>query len=229
MRVLIIEDIPLSRLGIKTAIVQENIEVFSAERGLTGLESIRQHQPDVVIFKLDLPDINGLDLITTIHQEFPNIKIVVISGHSDKGLMKLAFNRGASCYLLPDTEPEILLYAVKTAYEGQCWIDPRLSRAMLDIEETSSYGKKKKRESLTSMEIKVLKLMALGFSNEKIADKLNVSTGSIRGYTNSLNLKLGSINRAHAVFLAIVFGYINCKSLLEEFADSENQPAVNIR
>jgi DNA-binding CsgD family transcriptional regulator len=71
--------------------------------------------------------------------------------------------------------------------------------------------------------------MALGFSNEKIALKLNVSTGSIRGYTNSLNYKLGSTNRAHAVFLAIFFGYINCKSLFSEFAESENQPAVNTR
>jgi DNA-binding NarL/FixJ family response regulator len=226
MRVLIIEDIPICRLGIKTAIVQENIEVFSADSGLSGMKSIRHSQPDVVIFKLDLPDINGLDLITTIHQEFPTIKIVVISSNSDEGLIKSVFNRGASSYLLPDTKEEILLYAVETAYEGQCWIDPRLSRAMLDIE-TSPRGKTKVSESLTSMEIKVLKLMALGLSNEKIALKLNVSTGSIRGYTNSLNYKLGSTNRTHAVFLAIFFGYINCKSLFWEFADSENLPSFD--
>lgn len=229
MRVLLIEDIPIYRLGIKTAIVRANVEVFSADSGLTGLESIRQHQPDVVIFKIDLPDINGIDLITAIHTEFPQIKIIVLSCHSDEGLLKLAFNCGASSYLLQDTDPEILLYAVKTSYSGQCWIDPRLSRAILDIEETPLEGNKKLRESLTPMEMKVLKLMALGFSNEKIAEKLHVSSGSIRGYTNSLNLKLGSLNRAHAVFLAIFFGYINCKSLFLEFANSENQPADNIR
>jgi DNA-binding NarL/FixJ family response regulator len=230
MRVLIIEDLPILRLGIKTAILPTNMEVFEADSGLKGLESIRQNHPDVVLFKIDLPDLNGIDLITAIHDEFPDIKIVVLSEHSDEGLLKLAFNSGATSYLLEDTDPEILLYALKLSYEGLCWIDPRVSRSILDIEsDTNSKGKRKFRESLTPMEMKVLKLMAFGFSNEKIAEKLHVSTGSIRGYTNSLNLKLGSLNRPHAVFLAIFFGYINCKSLFEEFGGSGNLPAVNIR
>jgi DNA-binding NarL/FixJ family response regulator len=228
MRVLIIEDLPIVRLGIKTAISQANVKVSEADSGRLGLESIRHSQPDVVIFKINLPDVSGIDLITAIHTEFPNLKIIVLSSHSDEGLLKLAFNSGATSYLLEDTDPEILLYAIKMSYEGQSWIDPRVSRAMLDKEsETSKKGKKKLRESLTPMEMKVLKLMAFGFSNEKIASKLHVSAGSIRGYTNSLNLKLGSMNRPHAVYLSILLGYINCKALFEEFACSENLPSFD--
>ncbi|RCJ19089.1 hypothetical protein A6770_32430 [Nostoc minutum NIES-26] len=228
IRVLIIDDYPILRLGIKTALTNTNIEVHEADSGEQGLQQVRETNPDIVILKIDLPDINGIDLISEISQEFPDVKIVVLSSHSDEGLLKMAFNAGASSYLLSDTEPEILLYAIKMSYQGQCWIDPRVSRSILDIKEEDNSLRKGKKfgESLTPMEMRVLKLMAFGLSNEKIALNLHVSPGSIRGYTNSLNLKLGSQNRAHAVFRAISLGYINCKSLFLEFSGSENLEAV---
>ncbi|YAF99406.1 MAG: response regulator (plasmid) [Nodularia sp. CChRGM 3473] len=230
IRVLIIEDLPILRFGLKTTVSQQaNMEVCGeVASGKQGLQAIRKSKPNVVILKIDLPDINGIDLIITIKKEFPDIKIVVLTQHSDEGLLKLAFNSGASSYLLQDTEPEILLYAIKMSYEGQCWIDPKLSRSILDIKEEESPLKKGKKfgESLTSSEIKVLKMMAFGFSNEQMAENLHVSIGTIRGYTNSLNLKLGSQNRAHAVFRAISLGYINCKSLFLEVSNNDNWEAV---
>ncbi|BBD62870.1 two-component response regulator (plasmid) [Nostoc sp. HK-01] len=228
MRVLIIDDYPILRLGIKTALESANIEVQEADSGEQGLQLLRGTHPDLVILKIDLPDVSGIDLITEINQEFPDVKIVVLSQHSDEGLLKMAFNAGANSYLLSDTEPEILLYAIKMSYQGQCWIDPRLSRSILDIKEEDNSLRKGKKfgESLTQIEMKVLKLMAFGFSNEQIADNLHVSSGSIRGYTNSLNLKLGAQNRAHAVFRAICLGYINYKSLFTEIPGGENLEAI---
>lgn len=219
MRALIIHDYPIIRLGLKTILAQANIEVCDeVNSGQQGLESIRQNHQGIVILEIDLPDINGIDLISTIHQEFPDTKIVVFSQYSDEGLLKLAFNSGATSYLLQDTEPEILLYALKMSSQGQSCIDPRVSRSPLDIKEEEKSLRKGKKygESLTPAEMKVLKLIAFGFSNERIAQNLQVSTGTIRGYTNSLNLKLGSQNRAHAVFRAISLGYINYKSLFLE-------------
>jgi DNA-binding NarL/FixJ family response regulator len=224
IRVLIIDDYPILRLGIRTALESVNIQVQEADSGEQGLQQVRDTHPDVVILKIDLPDVSGIDLISEINQEFPHVKIVVLSGHSDEGLLKMAFNAGANSYLLSDTRADILVYAVEMSYQGQCWIDPRLSRSILDIKEEDNSLRKGKKfgESLTSMEMRVLKLMAVGFSNERIADNLHVSPGSIRGYTNSLNLKLGAQNRTHAVFRAICLGYINYKSLFTEISGDEN-------
>lgn len=212
IRVLIIEDVPLLRLGLKTCFNnRKDIEVQDTDSPL-GLEKLKSISPDVVILKFDL------DLIGLIKQKYPQIRIVVIGQQqADEGLVKLAFNSGATSYLLEDTRPDILMIAVEMSYQGQCWIDPRISRSILDINQAEGTAHKKGKkygESLTPMEMKVLRLMAVGFSNERIASHLSVSPGSIRGYTNSLNLKLGSQNRTHAVFRAISLGYINCNSLL---------------
>jgi DNA-binding NarL/FixJ family response regulator len=212
IRVLIIEDVPLLRLGLKTTLNRIDIEVYETDSTL-GLQQAQLIRPDVVILNLDI------DLIDSIKQESPDIKIVVLGQQKvDEGLLKLAFSCGATSYLLQDTKPDIFLYAVEMSYQGQCWVDPRVSRSILDIskEEDNSLRKGKKfGESLTPTEMKVLRLMAVGCSNLKIASTLHLSPGSIRGYTNSLNLKLGSQNRVHAVFRAISLGYINCNSLLE--------------
>lgn len=227
MRVLIIDDFPIPRFGIKMILESANIEVYEASSGAEGLSQLHNFLPDLVILKIDLPDLDGFDLISTITQEFPHIKIVVLSQHSDEGLLKLAFNCGATSYLLQNTEPDILLYAIKMSYQGQSCIDPRLPPSLLDKDEDNTFRKGKKfGESLTPIEMKVLKLMACGFSNDQISLSLNISPGSVRGYTNSLNLKLGSQNRAHAVFRAIYLGYINCQSLLQEISNNHNLSAV---
>ncbi|BAT56766.1 two-component response regulator (plasmid) [Nostoc sp. NIES-3756] len=221
IRVLIVEDVPITRVGLKTILNRIDIEVHEADSNL-GLQQVKLIRPDVVILKLDI------DLITSVKQESLNTKIVVLGQQVDEGLLKLAFSCGATSYLLQDTKPDILLYAVEMSSQGQCWVDPRVSRSILDInkEEDNSLRKGKKfGESLTPTEMKVLRLMAVGFSNVKIASTLHLSPGSIRGYTNSLNLKLGSQNRVHAVFRAIYLGYIDCNSLLED-SSSEILEAV---
>jgi DNA-binding NarL/FixJ family response regulator len=211
IRVLIIDDVPLLRLGLKTILNRIDIEVHETDSNF-GLQQVKSIRPDIVILKFDI------DLIGLIKRECPDIRVIVIGQQqADEGLVKLAFKSGATSYLLQDTRPDVILFAVEMSYQGQCWIDPRVSRSILDInkEEDNSHKKGKKYgESLTPMEMKVLRLMAVGFSNERIAIQLSVSAGSIRGYTSSLNLKLGSMNRAHAVFRAISLGYINCNSLL---------------
>lgn len=226
IRIVIIEGNSLLRLGLSKAISQSPImevcgEVSSAYE---GIELIAKTNPDIVIINIFLPDMGGIEATMAIKQQF-NCKVVILTNQHEEEIVTLAFNAGADSYLLSNTEPEIFRYALASTYNQGCWIDPKLSKNFLnyiDHQEKVKQKGKKCGVTLTDTEIRTLKLMARGFSNEQIAGILHVTEGTVKCYVHLLNQKLSAHNRVHAILRGAILGYFSYNSLIVEVLKSEN-------
>lgn len=226
IRILIIEGNSLLRLGLSGAISQSPTMEVCAEAASAreGIELITKTNPDIVIINISLPDMGGIEATLAIKQQF-NCKVVVLTNQHEEEIVTLALNAGAHSYLLSDTEPEIIRYALIATYKSECWIDPKLSKnflAYIEQQEKNKHKGKKSGATLTDSEIRILKLMARGFSNEQIAEILHVTEGTVKCYVHLLNQKLSAHNRVHAVLRGVTLGYFNYNTLVIEELKSQN-------
>ncbi len=211
IRLVIIEDEDLIRLGIKTAINQEqNIEVVGeSATGLGGMRLVEQLQPDIVLVDIGLPDISGLDLIYGIKSK-TNSKVVVLTCHSSQDVVNCALQNGADSYILKRMDLELIKHAINTTYNNNSFIDPEIAKRVFQAF-TAHHNKikgKKYKELPTTTELQVLKLIASGLSNKEIAEKLFVTVSTIKGHSSNLFSKLGVRDRVNAILKAKELGYL---------------------
>lgn len=230
IRILIIEGNTFFRLGLSRAISQfPTIEVCGeAGSAREGLELIAETHPDIVLINISLPDMGGIEATIAIKQQL-NCKVVILTNQNESEIVTLALNAGADSYLLSNTEPEILRYALTCTYNSERWIDPKLSKNFINYMEQQEKVKHKTKKcgvTLTDAEIEILKLMARGFSNGQIASALHLTEGTVKTYLHLLNQKLNAHNRVHAVLRGAVLGYFNYNTLVLEVLKSENAAAV---
>ncbi|MBE9036594.1 response regulator [aff. Roholtiella sp. LEGE 12411] len=223
IRIVIIEGQALLRLGLVNAISQSSVMEVCGEVACAaeGIELVAQTLPDIVIINISLPDMGGIEATIAIKQQF-DCKVVILTDQDDEEIVALALSAGADSYLLSTSEPEILRYAIIKTKEGECWIDPKLPKNFLfnsnkaKEEKNTNQKGKKFGVTLTSTELRTLKLMARGLSNEQIAKTMNVTEGTVKCYVHLVNKKLQAHNRVHAVMRGVKLGYFNYNSVIFE-------------
>ncbi|ERT05454.1 bacterial regulatory s, luxR family protein [Lyngbya aestuarii BL J] len=145
IRVVLVEDHNLSRVGLVAALKQvDDIEVVGdAENGRKGLEMLRTMQPDVGIIDIGLPDIDGIELTQQLRKIQANLepgdrsKVLILTMHEEENSVLAAFAAGADSYSLKDASLDTLVQAVRSTYEGNAWIDPNIARIVLKQARTS--------------------------------------------------------------------------------------------
>jgi len=218
IKVIIIEDYKLTRVGLKCALNEiENINVVAeAQNAEIGLELIKKEQPDVVLMDLGLPGINGLEATAKIKEISSKTKTIILTSHDREEEVIASLGSGANGYCLKDIDPITLSNVIKNVAKGACWLDSNIAHLALKIfpkpenleimQNNNGYDTKAK---LTERENEVLKLLVQGKSNTEIAQELIVSVHTAKAHVCSILQKLCVDDRVQAAVKAIKEGIVS--------------------
>jgi DNA-binding NarL/FixJ family response regulator len=171
--------------------------VGEATSGREAIESYRALRPDVTLMDIQMADMNGIDAIIAIRNEFSNAKVVVLTTYEGDALAYRALKAGARAYLLKSLVRKDLLNTVREVYAGHKHIQSEVAARLADHAAD---------DRLTEREVQVLVLMGDGNSNKLIADKLSIAEHTVKGHVKSILSKLGASDRTHAVKLGLKRG-----------------------
>jgi DNA-binding NarL/FixJ family response regulator len=202
IRILAVDDHPMLREGIASLVAsQSDMElVAEASTGREALEQFRNHRPDITLMDLQMPDIDGIEVMVAIRDEFPEARIIVLTTYKGDVQVLRALKAGARAYLLKGLLRKELLETIRAVYAGQKRIPPEVAAVLADHAVD---------EALTAREIDVLRLIAGGNANKLIGDQLSITEETVKWYVKSILSKLGASDRTHAVTVALKRGIID--------------------
>jgi two-component system NarL family response regulator len=202
IRVLIVDDHSIVRQGLATIINRdpEMTVVAQAENGQQAIKSFREHQPDITLMDLRMPQLGGVEAINTICAEFKPARIIVLTTYDGDEDIYRGLHSGAQGYLLKDAKPNELLNAIRTVHHGQQYIPPDVGAKLVQ---------RLSNPELSERELEVLGLMAQGVSNSEIATALTIGESTVKSHVNHIFSKLGVSDRTQAVIVAVKRGIVS--------------------
>ncbi len=203
IRILLIDDHELWRVGIQTLINRTNEFVISAEAdsAADALEQARIVQPHVILLDVNLPERDGIAICKDLIKANPLHRILMLTGNADTNFVVDAIIAGAKGYILKDTHPDELLNAIRRVHTGNHYIDPDLTSLL--FEQVRKRILPSRFDALTKSERKVLACMTQAMSSKEIALHLGLTVGTVRNYVSAICQKLGVSNRLEATQLAM--------------------------
>ena len=201
IRILAVDDHPILRQGIAGLIADESDMTLVAEaaNGREAIQQFRAHRPDVTLMDMQMPEMNGLDAMLAIRGEFPEARIIVLTTYAGDVQARRALQAGARAYLLKNSLHKELLDTIRAVHAGRKNLSPEVS---FDLAEHAA------EETLSPLEVRVLRLIADGNSNKEIAALLSVTEDSVKGHVRNILSKLGANDRTHAAMIGIKRGII---------------------
>ncbi len=201
INVLVIEDQPLTRLGVRAVLeAEEDIELAAeADNAADGFAKFRELRPDVTILGLRLPDSCSIDDLDNYFIEDPKAKIIVLAEHAGDAEITKALRKGALGYICKDVEPNDLVKAIRTVAGGRKFIPNEIAQIL-----SENLGK----EDLTPSESTVLRMIVGGMSNKEIAFALDVSENTVKSHVQNIFGKIGVSDRTSAATTAIKRGLV---------------------
>jgi DNA-binding NarL/FixJ family response regulator len=209
VRILIVDDHPVVREGIGSMLKKEpDFKVVGeASNGLEAVEKASELSPDVVLMDLRMPEMDGVEAISRIKAEKPDVKFIILTTYSDDEYIFKGIAAGARAYLLKDAPRDELFKAIRMVSRGESLIQPVVASRVLDkLAELSR--KTPAADTLSDREIEVLRLMAGGESNKDIADHLSITQSTVKTHITSIFQKLNVTTRTEAVTNALKKGII---------------------
>ena len=179
-------------------------EIQLVAQGRNGQEAITlcdQYQTDIVLMDISMPVMNGIDATRAIMSRHPEIKVVALSGLGDTQTIQKMIAAGASGYLLKNARPEELKSTLQAVYGGQFVFSADVIKPLLN-KQTPSSVKSPHDYGLTRREMQILHAMGNGLNNNEVANKLYISTSTVRFHVTNIIKKLGAENRMEALVIA---------------------------
>jgi DNA-binding NarL/FixJ family response regulator len=201
IRILAVDDHPILRQGIAGLIADESDMTLVAEaaNGREAIQQFRAHRPDVTLMDLQMPEMSGLDAMIAIRGEFPEARIIVLTTYAGDVQARRALQAGARAYLLKNSLHKELLDTIRAVHAGRKNLSPEVS---FDLAEHAA------EDTLSPLEVRVLRLIADGNSNKEIAARLSATEDSVKGHVRNILSKLGANDRTHAAMIGIKRGII---------------------
>ncbi len=207
-RVLIVDDHAVVRSGLKLVLeADEGIDpVGEAGSARDAIFEARSLKPDVILLDVVMPDQSGLEIIPTLLHENPDTKILVLSMQDDPHYVREAFDAGASGYVLKEAADTEVVAAVREVADGGRYVDPELGARLVAAE--SAERRRAEEDPLSEREGEVLRLLALGHTNQEIAKQLYISVRTAETHRAHIMQKLRLSSRAELVRYAIDRGLL---------------------
>jgi DNA-binding NarL/FixJ family response regulator len=196
-----VDDHPLVRQGIASlvAVQQDMTLVGEASNGRDAIQQFRVHHPDITLMDLQMPEMNGIDAIIAIRNDFPEARIIVLTTYVGDVQILRALKAGARAYLLKNLLHKELLETIRAVHSG---------KKSLSADASYQLAEHSTDEVLTPGEISVLRLIAAGNANKQIANQLSISEETVKGRVKNILSKLGANDRTHAAMIGMKRGII---------------------
>jgi DNA-binding NarL/FixJ family response regulator len=208
MRILIVDDHPITRDGLRTALsLTDDVEVVGeAASGEEAIEAVEDSKPDVIFMDVRMPGMNGIQATRVIRERHPETKVILFTVDESRASISEAIQAGVSGYLLKDVGVGELVNAARLAMQGKAVIHPALTQAF--IEEVRLVDRKPEAP-LSPREIEILQQVAYGSTTKEVADSLGISFHTVKTHLERIFEKLGANDRAQAVAIAIRQGLVD--------------------
>jgi DNA-binding NarL/FixJ family response regulator len=202
IRILIADDHSVVAHGLALLLeCERDITVIGqARNGYEVLELFRQHQPDVTLMDLRMPQMGGVAAITAIRAEFNDAGIIVLTTYDGDEDIYRGLRAGAKGYLLKDAEPDELMRAIRMVHSGQKYIPPNIGAKLVN---------RMSNPELSDRELAVVRLMVAGKSTQEISAALSIAESTVKYHINNILSKLGASDRTQAVLAALKRGIVN--------------------
>jgi two-component system response regulator DegU len=216
--VIMIDDHPIVRAGMRSVLeLDEDIHVL-AEGGSAAeaLELVEEHQPDVLVLDINLPDQSGLEVVRQLQDRVTSTAILALTAHDDPEMIFGLLESGATGYVLKDEALETLANAVCATARGESWLSPSVAsqvvRRAVAKKTSQPEAPTADGESLTPREMEVLCLLAQGLDNTAIADQLSITKRTVQNHVSNIYGKLMVSSRTEAMLYAINRGWVSPSS-----------------
>lgn len=204
IRVFVVDDHAMVRHGLRAFLqTQDDMRVVGeAENGRLAVDELRRlsgldTMPDVVLMDLQMPVLDGVGAIAQLRSEHPFLKLVALTSFSDTSKVHAALEAGASGYLLKNSEPDQISAAIRAAARDQVYLDPQVTMVLARSLRNPT------TPVLSARERQIIQLVALGYTNQQIADDLFISERTARSHVSHIISKLGLSSRIQAALWAI--------------------------
>jgi DNA-binding NarL/FixJ family response regulator len=201
IRILVVDDHPVVREGIAglVGVQLDMIVVAEASNGREAIQQFRAHHPDVTLMDLQMPEMNGLDALIAIRNEFHDARVIVLTTYTGDVQIFRALKAGAHAYLLKNAMHKELLETIRAVHAG---------KKALSAEASYQLAEHATDDSLTPAEVAVLRLIAAGNANKQIADQLSITEETVKSRVKCILSKLGANDRTHAAMIGLKRGII---------------------
>ena len=200
-KVLIADDHAIVRTGLRALLQAEpslNL-VGEAMGGYEAIELVAELMPDILVLDISMPDLDGISVTKMLKPLYPSLRILILTLHDDKALLREALKFGASGYILKQAAESDLILAIQFIMRGDMYVEPSMLEEFLKEETTPTINQQEYIEPLTPREIDVLTLIARGYTNRQIGDELTISVRTVEGHRSNLTKKLGISSRVELV------------------------------
>ncbi len=211
IKVVLADDHAVVRAGIRAMLEGlGGIEIVGqGTNGREALALVEQHQPDLLLIDISMPEMNGLEATTRVVKEFPNVRVIIISMHTAEEYVWQALKAGATGYLLKDAEPSELDLAIKTVVTGKTYLTPSVSREVVETYMQRLGNEANVADVLTPRQREILQLIAEGKALKEIAGLLKLSVKTVETHRTMLMNRLEIRDTAGLVRYALRRGMIS--------------------
>jgi DNA-binding NarL/FixJ family response regulator len=211
IRILIADDHPIVRDGIRKLLsLEDDIEVVGeAGDGREVLERVQELDPDVLLLDLRMPNLDGLAALQALQQANRSTRVIVLTASEDKNEFVQAMKLGCSGIVLKQTAPDLIVKSIRKVYSGEIWLDSHTTAAVmrqfsspLDVAQ-GGQTKTRERSPLSQREREIVALVAQGYKNKEMAEKMFISEQTVKNHLHNIFDKLGVSDRLELALYAI--------------------------
>jgi DNA-binding NarL/FixJ family response regulator len=211
LRIVLADDHAVVREGLKSLInASPGMSVVGeAENGLVACQMAKQLRPDVVVMDVSMPELTGSQATERIAHESPQVKVLALTVHEDKGYLRQLLSAGAAGYVLKRAAAEELIHAIRVVAGGGVYLDPSMAGKVVGgFVRRGATDTNSPNSTLSERETEVAQLTAAGHSNKEVATRLDLSIKTVETYRARAMEKLGLKSRADLVRYAVQQGWL---------------------
>ena len=207
IRIAIADDHTIFRDGLRRLLtLEQDFEIVAeAQDGTEVMDILRDKEPDILLLDLKMPGLDGLSLLQRIQTQKIKTKIIVLTASDDEGEYVQAMRYGTSGIVLKQTATELLLKSIRKVYEGEIWLDSKTTAAVMrQFASPSDPGPRERdKPRLSNREREIVALVAQGFKNKEIAERMFISEQTVKNHLHNIFDKLGVSDRLELALYAI--------------------------